>query len=96
MIFRRKKKEAAQPRWALGIDSVAWIDDHEEVIDGILVKFTKPGWSWTVLREDLPIANGWLVDSGPAETREEALKIGLEKMRKHQEQYSASTKLGVK
>lgn len=68
----------------LGVDSVPWVDDGEQCIDGVLVKFTKPGWSWTVLRDDLPMGKGWLVASGPADSREKALEIGLAKLREYQ------------
>lgn len=86
MRFFRKSNghKEATPVWSLGVCSVAWIDDGEQIIDGIRVEFAKPGWAWTVLRDDLPIGEGWLVESGPAETREEALEIGLHKVREHQ------------
>jgi hypothetical protein len=86
-LFRRKEKQPVVPQWALGVNSCAWIHDHDAVIDGVMVRFTKPGWSWTVLREDLPY--GWvgssrIVEMGPADTREEALAIGMVKLREAQ------------
>jgi hypothetical protein len=92
-LFRKKEKQPVIPQWALGVDSCAWIDDHDEVIDGIQVRFTKPGWSWTILREDLPYgpigaAGSRIVDMGPADTREEALTIGLVKLREHQAKFA--------
>ena len=85
-LFRRNKPKP-EPVWVLGVDSVPWIDDYEAVIDGVLVKFTKPGWSWTVLREDLSYGGGRIADIGPAQTQEDALRIGLEKMKEHQEAF---------
>lgn len=85
----RKKKDPPEPAWVLAVDSCAWIDDGEEEIEEVVVKFTKPGWSWTILREDLPygpmaVQSSRIWDMGPADTREEALEIGLAKMREYQ------------
>jgi len=86
-LFRREKAKP-DPVWVLGVDSVPWIDDGEETIEGVLVRYSKPGWSWTVLREDLSWGSGRLVENGPAWTREEALKIGLEKIQEHKEAFA--------
>lgn len=82
MRWRREKKPALEPVWALSVCSVAWMEDREEIIDGIRVEFLKPGWSWTVLREDLPYGGGRIVASDIAETQEEALRIGLEEVKR--------------
>lgn len=87
-LLRRKQSVAAPPQWVLGI-TPSWMDDGEEIIDGVVVRFDKPGWSWTVLREDLSYGYGRIVDVGPAGSREEALAVGLEKLREYQAAYSA-------
>lgn len=93
-IFRRTPKTEPSPDWRLDI-TPGWRQDSDQIIDGVRVTIDKPCWTWNIIREDLrSYGASWLRDMGAADTQEEALAIGLEKMKKAQRNHSAKTKLG--
>lgn len=95
-LFGHASKVEAPPDWRLSI-TPGLREEPEQTIDGVRVVFDKVCWTWNIIREDLRGQGGsWWWDSGIADTREEALEIGLKKMKKAQRNHSAKTKLGVK
>jgi len=83
-LFGRKKAEAMLPDWHLSI-TPGIVVAEERIIDGVRVSVDKTGWTWNVIREDLRGKGAsWWWDSGFANTKDEALEIGLKKMKKAQ------------
>jgi len=77
-LLRRAPKVVKSPVWRLEI-SPGIAHDYEQVIDGVSVTFDKTCWTWNLLRDDL--RHGQLWDLGPTATKEEALEVGLQKLR---------------
>lgn len=83
-VFRRAPRVVPPPDWRLSI-TPGLMQHDEKIIDGVRVTFDKPCWTWNIIREDLrAYGASWMRDMGVADTKEEALEIGLKKMKQAQ------------